>query len=331
MSIQTATSLPPAKSPAALAAGQLKKTGVTNLRKPRLKSLRDEAFSGFTGLIFGKSGSGKTEFFVQLMVGAKTPLRAIYVNTDIGAGGFATIKARLKTLNRLDLIDKIAVLDIGGHFDEKGNEISGYEEFYEFLKNPWDEEMMAFDPSLLFWDGFGSFQSIDVVDYVLDKGEVSGTSGPTDLRGENLVMEKVGKGESWEARKRATVRCVDKFCTLKRPDGKAIHKFMTMFEGSRQVPVDRDNPTAGSRQELTGLPLLSGFGVFDQIKGATDLVIKTAVKDKEGGKVKEYKYYTGGPQNVEGKVRALELDIEIAPDAAALFNALIDACDLEGK
>lgn len=316
---------PKAASPAATLAAAVTKAGVKQYRKPKLTKLTDERHAGLTGIIFGKSGSGKTDFFVQLLLNSKTPVRAIYVNTDIGAGGFATIKARLKEHKRLDLLDNVLVLDIGGHQDEKGNEISGYEELSEFLNDPWSEELLAFDPNVFFWDGFGSFQGIDIVDYVLDKGVANNAS---DLREANLIAEKVGKDQSWEARKRATVRAVDKFGQLRRPDGKLLHKFLTMFEASRQVPVDSNNPTAGSKQELTGLPLMSGFGVFDQIKGAADFVLKTEVLVKEGGKVFEYKYITGGPKNGEGKVRGPRFDVEIPADAAAFFDRIVEACDV---
>jgi hypothetical protein len=316
---------PKAASPAATLAAAVTKAGVKQYRKPKLTKLTDERHAGLTGIIFGKSGSGKTDFFVQLLLNSKTPVRAIYVQTDIGAGGFATIKARLKEHNRLDLLDNVMVLDIGGHHDDRGNEISGYEELSEFLNDPWSEDLLAFDPNVFFWDGFGSFQGIDIVDYVLDKGVANNAS---DLREANLIAEKVGKDQSWEARKRATVRAVDKFGQLRRPDGKLLHKFLTMFEASRQVPVDSNNPTAGSKQELTGLPLMSGFGVFDQIKGAADFVLKTKVVVKEGGKVFEYSYITGGPENVEGKVRGPRFDVSIPADAAAFFDRIVEACDV---
>lgn len=294
----------------------LKAANVTTVRKPRTKSLRDQEFLGIAGGLFGPSGSGKTEFFVQLLCGGEgvPPMRALYVNTDIGAGGFNAIKAGLKNRGHLDKLDNVQVLDI-----------ADYEDMKSFLDEPWEKEILDFGADLFFWDGFGSFQSIDLVDYVLDHGD---TSDSSDLRQDNLIFSKVGKDQGWEARKRATVRCVDKFCKLKRPDGKPLHRVITMFEGTKQMPNDAANPTAGSKQVLTGLPLLSGFGVFDQIKGALNFLFKTDVKAVDGKK--SYSYVTGGSKNLEGKIQGVPFDVDIPADSVALFKRLLEAYKVEG-
>jgi hypothetical protein len=165
-----------------------------------------------------------------------------------------------------------------------------------------------------------------MVDYILNisADDAGGKAGATELRKEGLVFEKVGKDPAWEARVRSTVNAVDDFCKIRHPHDKPIHKILTMFEGSKQEPIDAANPTAGTKQVLSGKPQLSGYAAFDSIKGASDLLLKCKVKN-DGGK-KAYTYVTSGSENVEGKVSGgIVLEQEIPADACALWAKIQEA------
>lgn len=311
------------QTPQAKLVETLRATSVTTMRKPKAVSLRAAPKSGLTGFIFGPSASGKTEFAIQLACGSASlpPQKILYVNTDIGSGGTDMIIASLLALGREDAIDNFLVLPIGN-----------YEEFSEWVDKPWTEEILSFAPDVLFWEGFGFFQSFDLTQYVLGESldSAGGKDGASALREEKLVFEKVGKDPSWEARKTGTLSAVDRFCRIRHPEDKFISKVLTMFEGSKQEPVDSNNPTAGSKQVPSGRPLLSGYATFDQVKGASDFLIKTH-KETLAGKT-TYQYVTGGPLNAEGKLRGrLGLNEKIEADACALWSRMLEASNLNGN
>lgn len=317
----TAT-LPPVATAAQKFAQELKK-GVSTLRKPRTILLRDAPPSGNTVILFGPSGVGKTEFLIQLMCGsaAVPPVKALYVSADIGSGRTDMIKASLKNRGHIDKLDNMMILAVDDYLD-----------FTSWVADPWSPEILAFDPDVMFFEGFGFWQGNDMVDYILEASvdDAGGKAGVSELRKEGLVFEKVGKDPAWEARKRATVAAVDDFCKIRHPAAKPLHKILTMFEGSKQEPIDANNPTAGSRQVLNGKPLLSGYATFDQIKGAADLLLKLEVKNNNGKR--EFVYVLGpSPKNVEGKVSggivlgSKDNEFEIPADACAVWAKLLEA------
>lgn len=280
---------------------------VTALTAPRavVRRLSDPSKAGIRIFVYGPSGSGKSYFSKELLARG---FRIVFLSTDIGGSGMAAVEGPLRRENN------VAALDNGVDI-----EIRDYATTMKFLEKPesvWPE-IYDFDPDILFWDGFGAFQQIELMEYV---GEMSGGKKSTEQRDSGLQLEQ----RDWGLIKQATIRMLDRFCSLHNPKtGKVWHKVLTAHEAIKSVS-NGDTSVLSETKE----PLLSGAGGVLS-RGAFDLILKTAVRKAktgeagdDGGRV--FEYVTSGHQNLAAKNRGFDLPSVIPGDGGALFMKLLE-------
>jgi len=218
----------------------------------------------------------------------------------------AAVEGPLRREGKLDALDN--GVDI---------EIRDYATTMKFLEKPesiWPE-IYDFDPDIIFWDGFGAFQQIELMEYV---GDMSGGKKSTEQRESGLQLEQ----RDWGLVKQATIRMLDRFCSLHNPKtGKVWHKILTAHEAIKSV----SNGDASVLTE-TKEPLLSGAGGVLS-KGAFDLILKTSVRKAKSGEEGDsggrvFEYVTAGHQNLAAKNRGFDLPPVVPGDGGALSSSL---------
>lgn len=267
-------------------------------------------------MLFGGPGSGKTHFIGQFVpLGLKVAL----LSTDVGGSGHLTIKTYLNSLGRKDLLDNVYLI-----------ELDGWKEVTAFLRDPYkfDPDLWAFDPDVLAWDGFSSFQQVDISEYVGGMQAAPKADGTTrdrgDFREEGLIFEQA----DWGAIRNASMRTVDKFLALKSPSGKPLHKVMTCLEAIAYKPKDSSKPNGPQEIVESYKPMLSGAGGQFAL-GGFDLIMRTAVKTERGeeGKVRVYTLITAGNQNLVAKNRGFELEPVEPADAKRIWEQVMKGLD----
>lgn len=280
---------------------------VTPLTAPRatVRRLSDPAKAGVRIFLYGPSGSGKSYFAKELLARG---FRIVFLSTDIGGSGMAAVEGPLRREGKLSALDN--GVDI---------EIRDYATTMKFLEKPesiWPE-IYDFDPDIIFWDGFGAFQQIELMEYV---GDMSGGKKSTEQRESGLQLEQ----RDWGLVKQATIRMLDRFCSLHNPKtGKVWHKILTAHEAIKSV----SNGDASVLTE-TKEPLLSGAGGVLS-KGAFDLILKTSVRKAKSGEEGDsggrvFEYVTAGHQNLAAKNRGFDLPPVVPGDGGALFTTLLE-------
>lgn len=269
---------------------------LTAPKTSRARSLFDSSAIQINVMLFGNWGTGKTRSIWELL---KLGFKVLVINTDIGKRGFLTLRGAAMAEGKLELLQNCVVLDL-----------VSYDEVREFLENPesFFPEIYTFDPDFVYWEGFSSFQQIDVSEYV-------GGMTHTRAEGNKEVSEQVASGlhfeqMDWGLVKNATVRGLDKFCSLHNPrTGKVWHKIVTCHE-SYKIKKQSNPGQKGQEYVETKMPMLQGAG-GQIVGGAFDLIIRTVKVTKSGEELGEedrnFKYVVEGDQNLMAKSAGVKL------------------------
>lgn len=233
-------------------------------------------------LLYGKSRSGKSKAIADLLEcrsdgtlaeSAKDGLKIVCLNTDLG-GEAATVET---IKNTLDSRGKIEFL--------RENFVSIPSEAYldtvAFLNDPTESfpDIWSFNPDMIVWEGFSSFQLNQIDEYVLTQEDRAEIKDDTGLRS--------GR-QDWGSIYRATRRALQKFINLASPTGKPLHKFMTCLEATSSG----DYGTAtGSAVKTERGPLLDGKAKAMIAPSFSLVLISRLVTE---GKETVYKYQTRG-------------------------------------
>lgn len=265
------------------------------VKPPRKRSFKlDEDDQDYVKImVFGPVGGGKTDLLAQLVLDCG--LKVASLTTDMGDTGHLTVKTRLVKAGRKDLFKNYCVVPL-----------DGWGEMSAFLRDPWkyDPNLAEFLPDVLAWDGFSTFQQVDVSEYVGDMAPKNQNTDRGDFRESGLVLEQ----QDWGAIRNATIRVGDNFLTIRRPDGKPLHKIITCHEAIAYKPKDPDKPNAGNIVVESYKPLLQGAG-GQLLLGGFDLIMRASVNTRktDAGPVKEFVYTTAGSHNLVAKNRGFDL------------------------
>lgn len=271
---------------------------------PKKKSftLEDEESQCVKTLLFGFPGTGKTLAAGHLILGG---YKVAMLATDMGGSGHESIRSLLKKEGRKDLFKNLLIIPV-----------KGYKETNSFLEQPFKfcPELESFSPDFLMWDGFGSWQQVDVSEYVGDMAPAK-DKDRGDFRESGLVLEV----QDWGAIKNATIRKVNDFLDINGPD-KNYHKILTCHEATEY------KTTAGKSELVSAYkPLLSGAGA-QLVIGAVDLVLRCKVVTKRGAGAdnddRVYTYVTRGHENTVAKCRGFELAPEEPADFLKLWKKI---------
>lgn len=281
--------------------------------KKRLMSLDQPDATTFKCLLFGTPGSGKTKALADLLQGG---YKVFILSTDMGGDGFLTIQSRLTHLGCPELLSNCKVLPIREYITDLDNPKAGYLEVEKFLSDPAEycPDLLEFDPDFAAWDGFGTFQQVDVSEYV-------GAMAPAkdkdrgDFRESGLVLET----QDWGAICNATMRCFNKFTRIHNvsPTGKKWHKIFTAHEG---IVYKKNALTDKQEASDSRKPMLAGKG-GTMVEGGVDLVVRCKTIKGLRGKT-EYKYVVRGDENNSAKVRLQNLEDEEPADFLALWKKI---------
>lgn len=274
-----------------------------------IRKLSSQEKKGLKIMLFGPSGTGKTYALKDLV---EMGLKVLVLTTDIGGSGLNAIEIPLRAEGKHHLLDNI--LEI---------QLPDYPSVEKFLKDPTKfinkeqagVDLYDWDPDVLFWDGFSSFQQIDIQEYI---GAMEAGKKSTEQRVSGLRMEQ----SDWGDIRNATVRAANRFCELNnRKTGKIWHKIFTSLESVKSKPSADNKSVLEESKE----PALQGAGAIF-VKGAFDLVIKTKVVIKNGGSKDEdpraFTYVIFGHENLASKVRGFQLP----PSMPANFGDLFRSC-----
>ncbi len=209
-------------------------------------------------MVFGEFGSGKTYLAIALL---KLGLKVLYINTDFGRAGYATIRnyfkshpedAHLEANIRMPEDDKGKPMDITAVLAFCVDPASVVPDIYEF------------DPDFLFWDGLTSFQQGDLEDMI--------TGG--DILREDTTWK------DWRSALNGTIFPMMRFLGQHNErTGKPWHKMVTLLQNTKGK--FKPGPTNGQDREIipgsekTG-PMLH-TGARELLGAGFDLVLQTTV------------------------------------------------------
>ncbi len=258
--------------------GVVKKT-LTLPRMNRPKKLSEDEATVFKGLLFGSPETGKTRSLLGLLLQG---FKVFVISTDMGGEGMSTVKIALTRLGRKDLLENVVVVVL-----------NDYDTVKAFIDDPTCIYPTIYDEDFdwLFWDGFSTFQGINVSEKVGDdiKPQVKGDKELSDGREAGVTLEIM----DWGAVKNMTLRNLDNFLKINnRKTGKIFHKIVTCLEGKNAVRSG-DGFNGTTAYVDNGKPLIQGAAI-NFMTPAFDLVINTK---QVGG---EFKYQI---------VRKRELDL----------------------
>lgn len=286
-------------------------TKILNAPRASVRRLSDPSNAGLKIFVYGPSGSGKSTFAKGLL---EKGFKGIILSTDIGGSGMVAIENPMRREGNGHLLENAFDVEVGS-----------YDDVVAFLNDP-DKfcqavdptfSLNAFNPDFLFWDGFGAFQQIDLMEYV---GDMDGGKKTTEQRESGLQLEK----RDWGLIKSATIRLLDRFCALhNRKTGKIWHKLVSAHESVKSQEIGLGESALRETKE----PLLTGAGGV-LARGAFDLIIKTLVRKKKGGEVGDgkgqvFEYVTIGNENLAAKNRGFDLPAVIPGDGGELFMTLL--------
>lgn len=282
-----------------------KSTRVLKAPRATVRSLADPSNAGLKLFVFGPAGTGKTFLSYGCLLKG---FRVGFISTDIGGSGVAAIEGPLRRAGRADVLSN--AVDV---------EINDYDTMEAFLANPVDvwPDIYEFDPDILFWDGFGSFQQIQLME---DVGSMDGGKNATEQRESGLQLET----RDWNLVKQDTIRKLNKFCALhNRKTGKLWHKVLTAHESIKS----KETSPGKSAMTETKEPLLSGAGGI-MTKGAFDLILKTRSRNAKPGEEGEaggriFEYVTAGNENLAAKNRGFDLPSVMPGEGGELFMTLL--------
>lgn len=240
-------------------------------------------------LAIGRSGFGKTMAIAGIV---ESGHRVMVFDTDIGGNGLSTVQETLKSNGHSDLLKNIAWFEFGEYKDltyvldhPSSLEVDG--------KSLWD-----WDPDVLVWEGLSNFQECSVTQYALDLAPMrgAGNSNVTEARQEGLWAEQV----DWGVIRRATLFAVDKFLRLHNPNGKKVHKYVTVLQDAGKEDKFGDVKKG---------PLIMG-AAREYLAPAFDLILTLQVTPNPANKKQlNYSYKCDvSDQGYMSKKRALPID-----------------------
>ncbi len=213
--------------------------------RPQAYKLHADQSDPLKLMIYGHSGTGKTFFLIGPLLCGE---RLLVLSSDFGSNGLQTVKAELQKRGKLELLNNMMVVDL-----------SNYEDILEFLENPiaFVPDLEKFDPTLLSWEGFSSF-NVDILDeYIL--GFAPGAENAGELRYAGMTHTQ----QDWQGMKRGTVRAIRKFMAFTMPNGKRLHKILTCLESRPETNKITQETQKGALIHGTGKDLLGP--AFDAI------------------------------------------------------------------
>ncbi len=257
----------------------------------------------FKLLVQGHTGTGKTLFLsgIAQCVGPDGhPLRIFVASTDIGGNGLRSVKEQLASVGREDLIANV-------HYVE----FSDYETFAAFTTNPDDvvDGFWAWDPDVICLDGLANLQESHIWRYILSLDPLAKDAAETRTEGVQAGMAE------WGQIRRCTILQIDQFLMLHNPNGKKVHKLVTVL-------LD-DGKESKLTHEIKKGPLILG-AARDYIGPAFDAIITAIASSKPGSKDVQYSYRCDITGNSVAKIRGLKLPEAILAkaDSKALWETL---------
>lgn len=243
---------------------------------------------------YGHSGSGKTLFIVGLL---QAGLRVGVLSTDFGGSGLQTVYQYFEDHPDESLLLQ-NLIEI---------ELTSWKDVDDWTKNPWaDQELLAFDPDILVWDGFSSFQQVVVAQHISDEQEArarkAAESGKasTPLSDSGLQFDQ----QDWGKVRNATLWPLNNFLRAQPPGTKRVHKYVTAQEDSEK----EDRIT----KEILRAPLIQGSSRA-LLSAAFDVIMRFRYVKPPGSNDKakrKYVYVCDGPENVLTKTRGFDLEPE---------------------
>lgn len=250
---------------------------------------------------YGAWGTGKTLTVVGLL---KHGFKVLVVTTDVGGSGTTSVKLSLRQEGHEDLLDNLYEVVLNGD-----------DEVQAFLSEPatFFPDIYAVDPDFLMWDGFSSWQQVDLSERI-------GGMPMERARGKE-ISDAVESGlqfetPQWGMMRNATFRAIDRFCGLhNRATGKVWHKIVTSQEGYKS----KGDNTGGFSE--TKMPLVQGAGGI-LMGGAFDLIIRTVKGRDANDLTKEvYKYQIQGEGSMS-KNRGFKLPAVMDGDSYKLWSEI---------
>lgn len=278
-------------------------TGTQPLRSPKLKvmgaNIKDFDV-GFNWLLFGPPGSGKTYVLAELIVLGE---RLGLIITDAGGDvAINTIKAHVlasgKDMKWLQDHLRYVYAPVG---DAVGEGRDALTEFFVDLQRNTTHEWWQFNPTVLAWDGFSTYQG----NYIVDEFDDSDGS--------------VENFKQWGKISTATIRDSEIFFKVRPPGGSNLVRIVTCQEGSERVKiktgVDKDGkPVFEDRIQNTGKPLLQTRAVR-MFMGAFDAVVRLAREAGKDGEQGKFTYHITNKADEGGKKRIKLPDVMQASPA----------------
>jgi hypothetical protein len=313
MTLSTPTPKPTTPAPAN--AAEFKSGGVSAVRAPRIlvRKLSDPSKTGLRIMLFGPAGSGKTFFVKDLL---KNGWKVLFISTDIGGSGTSALEAPLRREGAGSALDNSVDVTV-----------NGFEDLQSFIRKPADYlkpagiDLHSWDPDIVYWDGFGAFQQIEISEFV-GSMEAESKKGPSEQRGSGLKLEQ----SDWGLVRNATIRILDEFCAMHNPKtGKVWHKIVSVHESVKSKEIAPGKTSLAESKE----PLLTGAGGI-LARGAFDLILKTQVRKAKpneegdgGGRV--FEYVVSGHENLAAKNRGFDFgpDAVIPGDGYAVFQKML--------
>lgn len=277
----------------------------TNTKKHTYRRGTQEETRWVKILGYGHSGSGKTLFIIGLL---QSGLKVAVLSTDFGGSGLQTIYQYFEDhLEESHLLANLIEI-----------ELTSWNDVDEWTKNPWaDKEILDFNPDILVWDGFSSFQQVVVAQHISDEQEArarkaadSGKSSPLSESG--LQFDQ----QDWGKIRNATLWPLNNFLRAQPPGEKRVHKYVTAQEDSEK----EDKLT----KEVLRAPLIQGAS-RTLLSAAFDVIMRFRYVKPPGSNDKakrRYVYVCDGPENVLTKTRGFSLEPEEAAEPLRVWQKI---------
>lgn len=246
-------------------------------------------------MAYGDWDTGKTFSLVEPITRGKN---VFVMSTDLGRNGLRTVKEELRRLNKLDLFEKHV----------RSWDVNDYPLVAAHLASDFmEKQFQGWVPDIDVWDGFTSFQGINVDEHVLSME--SKEMKDNELREAGLHAGN----QDWGAIKRATMRPVAAWIA-KTWGGHKVHKFLTCAE--------QEFEEQGAFGTITKIrPYLQGQAA-KLICAPFDLVYRTYRKKVDGKMVHFYTTRDEGGK-VFTKRRGMELLDDGPADSVAVWDQLL--------
>ena len=169
--------------------------------------------------MYGHTGTGKTFFNIGPLACGE---RIYVLSADFGSNGLVTLEnyyRHFEPEKMKESLARVRFLELDNYTDTEG-----------FLQSPrdYDSEIEKFDPTVLEFEGFSSF-NIDILDeHIL--AHAPGADGAGDLRKAGFTHTQ----QDWQGMKRGTLRVLRYFLSWHLGD-KPIHKILTSLESAPDV------------------------------------------------------------------------------------------------